>query len=207
VADAATFEPGFAAKAALLRAEKEAIAGAAAEMIEPGSTIGISAGTTTHALARHLVDVPSLTIVTNSVPAAETFHRHGAETSTVMLVGGLRTPSDALVGPFALAALREIHLDTVFLGVHGIDTRAGLTTPNHLEADTNRALIGAGRRLIVLADASKFGVIAIASIAPLTEIDVLITDASVESSLRKPVEDLVRRLIVVDPYDLAGPPR
>ena len=48
---------------------------------------------------------------------------------TIILTGGVRTPSDALVGPFAVAALRTIHLDQVFIGVHGMDPRSGFTTP------------------------------------------------------------------------------
>jgi DeoR/GlpR family transcriptional regulator of sugar metabolism len=58
----------------------------------------------------------------------------------VLLTGGLRTPSDALVGPMAIAALRSLHLDAVFMGVHGMDARAGFSTPNLLEAETNRAI-------------------------------------------------------------------
>ena len=50
---------------------------------------------------------------------------------TVVLTGGIRTPSDALVGPVAVQALQALHVDWLFLGVHGIDERAGLTTPEH----------------------------------------------------------------------------
>jgi len=141
----ALFEPGFAAKSELQEPEKEAIADAAVALVVPGTAIGISAGTTTYALARRLVDVAGLTVVTNSVPVADVLHRAGRSDQTIILTGGVRTPSDALVGPFAVAALRTIHLDQVFLGVHGMDPRSGFTTPNVLEADTDRALAAAGR--------------------------------------------------------------
>ena len=65
------------------------------------------------------------------------------ELRDLLLTGGTRTPSDALVGPLAVAALRSLHVDWLFLGVHGVDERAGLTTPNLVEAETNRALIAA----------------------------------------------------------------
>src|SRR5580765_6643825 len=64
LSDLASFEPGFTAKSALQRSEKAAIAAAAAARVEPGMAIGISAGTTTHALAAHVADVPGVTIVT-----------------------------------------------------------------------------------------------------------------------------------------------
>jgi DeoR/GlpR family transcriptional regulator of sugar metabolism len=192
----ALFEPGFAAKSALQEPEKEAIAEAAMALVAPGTAIGISAGTTTYALARRLVDVPGLTIVTNSVPVADVLHAAGRPDQMIILTGGVRTPSDALVGPFAVASLRTMHLDQVFMGVHGMDARSGFTTPNVLEADTDRALVAAGRRLVVLADSSKWGVIGISSIARLDEADTLVTDDGLPTDARLTAEDAVRDLVV-----------
>ncbi len=105
--------------------------------------------------------------MTNSIPVADVLYRAGRPDQTVVLTGGLRTPSDALVGPFAVSAIRELHLDLIFMGVHGMDGRSGFTTPNLMEADTNRALVSAGRRLVVLADHSKWEMVGISSIAAL----------------------------------------
>ena len=75
----------------------------------------------------------------------------------------------------------RVHVDLVFVGVHGMDPRSGFTCPNLLEAETDRALIEAGRRLVVVADHSKWGVIGISSIARLDQADVLITDAGLDA--------------------------
>ncbi len=192
----ALFEPGFEAKSSLQGPEKEAIADAAVALVTPGTAIGISAGTTTYALARRLVDLPGLTVVTNSVPVADVLHQAGRSDQTIILTGGVRTPSDALVGPFAVAALRTIHLDLVFMGVHGMDPRSGFTTPNVLEADTDRALVQAGRRLVVVADSSKWGVIGISSIARLDEADTLVSDAGLTAEAREVAGDAVRELLI-----------
>ena len=202
-------EPGFTAKSVLQEAEKAAIAVAAAALVDPGTAIGLSAGTTTYALARRLASVQGLTVVTNSVPVADALYRAGEADQTVILTGGVRTPSDALVGPFAVAALKTIHVDLVFMGVHGMDPHSGFTTPNLLEADTNRALVGAGRRLVVLADHTKWGVIGISSIARLDEADTLITDSAIDAEARQLLAGQVRELIVVDPvgHDEAAAPR
>jgi DeoR/GlpR family transcriptional regulator of sugar metabolism len=192
----ALFEPGFAAKSSLQEPEKEAIAIAAMALVLPGTAIGISAGTTTYALARRLIDMPGLTVVTNSVPVADVLHRAGRGDQTIILTGGVRTPSDALVGPFAVAALRTMHLDQVFMGVHGMDPRSGYTTPNVLEADTDRALIAAGRRLVVVADSSKWGVIGISSIARLDEADTLVTDSGLPAEARAIASDAVREVLI-----------
>ena len=199
VEGSAVFEPGFAAKSALQEAEKEAIAEAAIKLVSPGMAIGLSAGTTTHALARRIVDIPGLTVVTNSVSVSGILHRAARSDCTVILTGGIRTPSDALVGPFAVAALRTVHVDLLFMGVHGMDPHSGFTTPNLLEGETNRALVEAGRRLVVVADHTKWGVIGISSIARLDEADTVITDDAISSEARELLAGTVRKLIVTTP--------
>lgn len=172
-----TDEPGFTAKSSRQTVEKLAIARVAAALVSPGSAIGLSAGTTTHALAVALRDVADLTVVTNSVPVADALETPRRADRTVILTGGVRTPSEALVGPLAVHALRSLHLDAVFLGVHGMSAAAGFTTPNLTEAETDRALVESGQRLIVLADHTKWGIVGISSIVGLGDADVLVTDS------------------------------
>src|SRR5690606_26310477 len=88
-----TDEPGFEANAVRQLAEKEAIARLAAQQVRPGTAIGLSAGTTTWTLARHLDDIADLTVVTNSVRVADALQRPGRSDRTVVLTGGVRTPS------------------------------------------------------------------------------------------------------------------
>jgi len=189
-------EPGFAAKSGLQTLEKAAVAQAAAALVSPGDSVAISAGTTTYAVAAQLRRVPNLTVVTNSLPVAELLHASARDDLTVILTGGVRTPSDALVGPVAVAALRSLHVDWLFLGVHGIDGRAGFTTPNLVEAETNRALIASARQVVVTADSTKWGVVGLSSMARLDEVDVLVTDVGLEHDARRVVEARVGRLVL-----------
>jgi DeoR/GlpR family transcriptional regulator of sugar metabolism len=144
------------------------------------------------------VDVPGLTVLTNSVPVADALYREGRPDQTVILSGGVRTPSDALVGPFAVDVIRSLHVDMVFMGTHGIDPRTGFTTPNIMEAETNRALIAAGRRLVVMADHTKWGIIGISSVARLEDADTIITDSGLDPAAQEQLAATVRRLILVD---------
>ncbi|WP_446216840.1 DeoR/GlpR family DNA-binding transcription regulator [Micromonospora sp. IBHARD004] len=192
-----TDEPGFHAKLVRQSAEKAAIAARAAELVGPGAAIALSAGTTTAELARRLVDVPGLTVVTNSLPVAEILHVGGRPDQTVVLTGGVRTPSDALVGPLAVAAIGSLHLDLLFLGVHGISERAGFTTPNLMEADTDRALVAAADRLVVLADHTKWGTVGISSIVGLDAADVLVTDDRLAPDARRVLDEKVGELVIV----------
>lgn len=169
-------EPGFEAKSQRQLSEKEAIARQAAQLVEPGQSIGLTGGTTTWRLAHHLARVPHLTVVTNSIQVANVFHREPRPDLTVVLTGGVRTPSDALVGPVAVNAIRSLHLDVLFIGVHGVAADVGLTTPNLLEAETDRALVAASGRRVVVADHTKWGVRGLSRIAGLEDVDVFVSD-------------------------------
>lgn len=195
-------EPGFDAKSVRQKPAKAAIARAAAELVSPGQAVALSGGTTTWALARLLTPVAELTVVTNSVAAAELFHRCGRPDQTVILTGGQRTPSDALTGPVATASLRAVNVDMLFLGVHGMNAAAGFTTPNLAEADTNRAMIDSARRLVVLADHTKWETTGLGSIAALADADVLVSDGALSSEARETLRAHVGRLIVA-PEDAA----
>ena len=191
-----TDEPGFEPKSRRQFGEKEAIAEAASRLVEPGQAIALSAGTTTWRLAHCLADVPDLTVVTNSMQVANVLHRQARPDLTVVLIGGVRTPSDALVGPIAVTALRSLHVDTLFLGAHGVDLRAGLTTPNLVESETNRALVSCARRTCVLVDSTKFGVVGLSSFLDLAEVDVLITDSELSAHTRTAFSEAVTDLVV-----------
>nr|WP_203610697.1 DeoR/GlpR family DNA-binding transcription regulator [Streptomyces sp. SID8111] len=202
VVEASTHEPGFEAKSGLELSAKEDIARAAAELVPPGAAIALSGGTTTFALAHRLLDVPDLTVVTNSVRVADVFHaaqrtsgpRQGA--ATVVLTGGVRTPSDSLVGPVADQAIATLHFDLLFLGVHGISAEAGLSTPNLAEAETNRRLVQSARRVVVVADHTKWGTVGLSSFASLDQVDTLVTDSGLPDQARQEVSERLRRLVV-----------
>ncbi|MFJ3958319.1 DeoR/GlpR family DNA-binding transcription regulator [Arthrobacter sp. NPDC090010] len=196
--DAGTHEPGFELKSTQFTTEKQAIAGIAAQRITEGMAVGLSAGTTTWALAQELVKGPAITVVTNSIRTAEIFYRSTTVNSRtdVILIGGQRTASDALVGPLATGALKTINLDVTFLGVHGMDAQAGFSTPNVLEAETDRAFISSSRKLVVVADHSKWGVQGISSIAALEQADELITDPGLGQNARSTLQESIRKLTI-----------
>ncbi|MFB7914449.1 DeoR/GlpR family DNA-binding transcription regulator [Streptomyces sp. NPDC056061] len=205
VVEASTHEPGFEAKSALELTAKEDIARAAAAMAVPGSAIALSGGTTTYALAQRLLDVPDLTVVTNSVRVSDVFHsaqRAGTAggtrsgSATVVLTGGMRTPSDSLVGPVADRAIDSLHFDVLFLGVHGISVEAGLSTPNLAEAETNRRFVRSARRVVVVADHTKWGTVGLSSFAGLEQVDTFVTDAGLSSADREEIEEHLPGLLV-----------
>ena len=141
--------------------------------------------------------------MTNSLPVAETLHRAQGAGLDVVLTGGTRTPSDALVGPLAVAALGSLRVDRLFLGVHGLDA-SGLTTPNLLESETDRALIASAAEVVVVADHGKWGVVGLSRISPLDAVDVLVTDDALPEDARGVLRGDVGRIILAHPEGAAS---
>jgi DeoR/GlpR family transcriptional regulator of sugar metabolism len=199
-------EPGFEAKAGREREAKGAIAAAAARLVRPGTAIAVSAGTTTHALAAHLAHIPDLTVVTNSLRVADVLYSRGRSAQTVVLTGGVRTPSDALVGPVAVQAVRNLYVDCLFMGIHGMEPTAGLTTPNLMEAEMNRAMVASAGRLVVLADHTKWGVVGLCSMASLADAAVLVSDRGLTAEARESLSTTVGELVIADEDRTADSP-
>lgn len=205
-------EPAFASKSTRELSAKAAIAAEAVRLVEPGMTLLISGGTTTYELARILPRNVGLTVATNSLMVANSLASgtlDGGSGIRTLILGGERTPSEALVGPLASQAVRTVEADLCFMGVHGIDPQAGITSPNLLEAELNAAMISASRKLIVLADATKYGIVGLAAISPLSAIHTLITDtriAGVTGDAIAGLQQAVADIRIVDvPPGLDGP--
>lgn len=124
LADRSIDEPGFSVKSEMNPVQKSEIARTAASLIPPGTSVAVSAGTTAYAVAVELRAVKRLTVVTNSPRVAELLYDPSRDDQLVVMTGGVRTPSDALAGPVANAMLATTHVDTLILGVHGIDLQA-----------------------------------------------------------------------------------
>jgi len=192
-------EPTFTAKTSHARAAKTAIARAAADLVGPGASVALSAGTTTHLCALELAARArtDLTVVTNSPPVAEAFGNAPGERPEVVLTGGTLTPSRALVGPLAVAALATLRVDVLLLGVHGLDADAGLTTPNLLEAETDRALVASAGRVVVVTDSSAWGNVGLGRFGGLDDVDVVVTDDALPAHARTALDDAGVRVVLV----------
>jgi DeoR/GlpR family transcriptional regulator of sugar metabolism len=171
-----SYEPPFGIRATTAAAAKTAIGVAAARLVNDGDTIIIDVGTTTLELARALRGRQGITVVTAALPVAiELGNEPGLR---VVVTGGQVRPGElSLTGGMAEDAFTTMNCDVAFIGVAGVCVTPGLTEYNPDDARVKRAAIGAARRTIVLADASKLGKIAFATVAPLSLVDALVTDA------------------------------
>lgn len=177
---------------------KEAIARKAAEMVLPAAALALMGGSTVYALAKHLVQIPRLTIVTNSLPVSDLFQREGRSDQTVILTGGLRTPTDSFVGEIAVSVFDRLNIDIAFMGSHGMDEVGGFSSPNLLEAETNRAVRSRAKKVVVMADHTKWGEVAFSTFAQFEEADVLVTDSGLPPSALTILKSRVPDLRVVE---------
>jgi DeoR family fructose operon transcriptional repressor len=168
-------EPPFVEKEDRFRAEKTAIAKAAASYIREGDTVLLDSGTTTYFLAKELKEFDRLTVVTNSIMVAQQISMQpGIE---LVLTGGtLRHPTLSMVGPIAERTIDSVRVDKAFIAMNGVDPESGLTTPNIGEAEMKRKMMRAGARNFLLFDHSKYGKRSFAKVADFTEVDHYITD-------------------------------
>ncbi len=99
----------------------------------------------------------------------------------LIVTGGLaRSQTSELSGPIAEASLAGLTLDLAFIGVDGVDARAGCTTHEEVEAHTNQVMIRHAQRAVLVADSSKIGKVTFARICPVQDVDELITDRAAD---------------------------
>ena len=189
-------EPGVADREGHAAGEKERIARAALNELPDGGSVILDAGTTTVRLAELLPTDRELTVVTHSIPVASILVSR--PNLTLHLLGGVvRGRTLAAVGAWTKAQVSEIYADVAFMGTNSISVERGLTTPDLAEAAVKRALMNAARRVVVLADHTKFGRDDFALVAPLSDVDTVITDIGLDVELAGDIEAAGPQVVVV----------
>ncbi len=165
-------------KTGLHVSDKRSIAQAAMQYIRPGQAIAIDTGTTTIELARLLVNMQDITVITNDLKIAS-FLEENSTLNVILLGGMVRKNFHCTVGDTVLRQMDELNIDTLFLATNGMDVESGLSTPSIETGDVKRRMLSKARRTILLADSSKVGEKSLACFATIDEIDILITDKGV----------------------------
>jgi DeoR/GlpR family transcriptional regulator of sugar metabolism len=165
---------------------KRAIGRQAAELVEPGTVIGLDAGTTLIEVARALPSQTTFTVVTNSAPIiAELLTQYSVR--VIVLGGELHHETQSFAGASVLAELAQLHIGTLFLAASGVSKR-GIFCGNDFDAVTKRALIAASDRVVLVVDSSKFETSAMVRICNFDAIDEIVVD----DGIRPAEEQLLR---------------
>ena len=174
-------------------AEKQRMAEAAAALITASraGSILLDAGSSTEAIAERLVGSRAdngreLVVMTNALPIAD---KLAAEPGlAVHLLGGrIRPVTRAAVGQATIDAVERLRPDLAFVGANGVHPSFGISTPDAEEAAVKAAFVRSARRVVVIADHTKFNVETLVQFGRLDQLDTLVTD-------RAPVGDLAAAL-------------
>jgi DeoR family transcriptional regulator of aga operon len=175
--------------------EKKRIGKAAAGLIEEGETIILDSGSTTMEVTRHLGEFKDLTIITNAINVA--FSLAELKDINVIMPGGiLRRNSLSLVGATAEETFKNYFCDKLFLAVDGFSMTNGLSTPNAEEAYLNKIMISIAKKVIVVTDSSKFSKRSFAVIAPISKVDIVVTDRGLPPELKQELENAGIQVII-----------
>lgn len=169
-------EPDFEAKAGASAAAKQRIAACAvARFVREGETLALEGGTTVAALAGYLPE-RRISVLTNSLPVAMRLRAERPALPVKLPGGWLSQVSGNLVGPDAIQFIARQRAATCFLSATGLDAAQGPTDPNPLEIEVKRALAAISKRVVLLLDASKFGVRSAAVMLHPRRLHAVVTD-------------------------------
>jgi DeoR/GlpR family transcriptional regulator of sugar metabolism len=190
-------EPPFSANSKKELQAKVAIAQKAFKLIRPGMAIALMGGSTVYELAKRIKEINNITVVTNSVPVSNLFAQQPKPQQTVVITGGVRTPTDSLVGSIASETFARFNLDLIFMGTHGIDEQLGFSSPNLIEGETNRSVMNQSGKKVILADHTKWGVKAFSGFGKLSSADILITTSGLSDEAHKKLSAKIGQVIKV----------
>jgi len=170
-------EPTFAQRSRMSAAVKHCLAEAAANLVAPGSTVLLDAGSTCLELGRILMARPDLTLITHSLPLA--LETHNGSAKVICIGGEVRSISSAAVGAMALSWLQNLRADWCFLGASGLSASEGASTTELSEAAIKQEFLRRAPQHALIADGSKWEQPLTVRFAAWKEFDVWVTDVGV----------------------------
>jgi DeoR/GlpR family transcriptional regulator of sugar metabolism len=176
--------------------KKEAIAKRAAEFVHPGERIILDSGSTVTELARCLTGVDNLTVVTNALNIALIMGTN-PRCELLMTGGEFKAPTLSLTGEKAAMFFQNIFVDKLFLATGGVSPALELTYPGINDIPVKNAMIQVSREIYLLADSTKFGKAAFASLGSMKEVDCLITDDGIDRETADRIRAMGVEVIVV----------
>ena len=194
-----SFEPPVLLRSSKESGVKRALAQAALSQLQPNETVIIDGGSTTHEFAKAIPNDFPLTVFTSSLLIVSELNTKSS-IRTFVTGGMVRVDELTLVGPLAIDSYKAINCDSLFMSVAGVSAEKGLTDPNMDDSYVKNAAMSAARRVIVLADSSKIGLVALVNVAPINRIDLLITNISPDNKTISAIKDQGVEVLHVEPF-------
>jgi DeoR/GlpR family transcriptional regulator of sugar metabolism len=192
-----TFEVGALARTLHHAKEKRIIAKRAAELTVGVRAMFLGIGTTVENFARYLPVREDLMVITPSLAVASLL---GTRNVRVIIAGGLvRQDELTCIGASAVEAVRRYNTDTAVIGAAGLSVRRGVTELDDRDADVIRGGLERTERILVIADGSKFGAVAMSTVAPIEQVSTIVTDISADAEEIERIKQAGIEVVVAGP--------
>lgn len=168
--------------------QKSAIAQKCLEFIENGDTIILDSGSTTTEIAKKIKGFKQLTVITNALNIALLLGVD-PDIEVIMTGGEFKPPTLSLTGQKAADFFKGLNVQKLFLATAGISLKSGLTYPSISDLVVKKAMIDAAEVTYLVADSTKMGKNALASLGALSLIDYIITDDKIEEKHKQVFRD------------------
>jgi len=185
--DGSMFEYSIPLKHEFMSDEKKRIAKKCMEYIAEGDSIFLDAGTTVARVAELLKTRKNLVAMTHSLLAANAA-ANAKHVKLIMCPGEFREHSMAFMGPLTDEFIDSFQIDILFLAVEGIDLKNGVSVIDIQDGNTKKTLVQKAKKVICIADSTKFNKSFFYRIAPLSSIDLIITDTGLDEETKKQLE-------------------
>lgn len=143
--------------------------------VSEGETILIESGSVNVLLARELLKIKKVTIITTNVYIARQFRKN--EQANIIILGGIyQHDSETMVGKITKACIDQINIDKAFIGIDGYDTKSGFTLRDIFRAEISNYIIQKAQDVFIVSDSSKFGRTKLTNICYPLDIQHIATD-------------------------------
>lgn len=154
---------------------KQKIGQLASTLVSDNCSIFLDSGSTTPHILQHLAQKTRVTVITHSLTALCEAAKY--PNLNVIALGGVYNPTTAsYVDISSLDALSRMTIDTIFIAATGVSLENGLTNTTFLEAEIKRLVVHRGKRVVLLADHTKFDHSSIITFCDFSELSCVVTD-------------------------------
>ena len=188
-------EATYTEKMVTMMEEKQQLASACAAMVKPGDTVFLDSGTTICEIAKRIMSIPDLTVITNDIEVGFLLHRSNVE---LMICGGtVQKETGSIFGTFSNQMMSYIHVGIAFMGAMSIDSNFNVLTPTMDKASLKRMVTKNANRSYLVVDHSKFNRQALMKINNLQDYTGVVTTKVFDEKELERIQERDIHLIMV----------
>ena len=163
--------------------KKLRIAKKLALLVNEGETILIESGSVNVLLARELLKIKRVTIITTNVYIARQFRKN--EQANIIILGGVyQHDSETMVGKITKTCIDQINIDKAFIGIDGYTALSGFTSRNLFRAEISTYIIEKAKDVFIVSDSSKFGKTELTNICYPSQIQHIATNNDLDTDFQ-----------------------